>query len=148
MNIVVQYFWFICAIVWALNIFIGKRRLRPMIKSGQMTVDDVNDFQRRAITAIAIPSVLLGTIQLIGGYRDPMFIYSTPLDNPYTLISWLISLAANCLFLYWLWFKQGAESLSRFGPLFRLSGKPAHFRVGFTLAIPFVITMAILFRNQ
>ena len=148
MYLLVQFFWLVVVAGWAITISTGRRKLDASVQSGKVTVAEVRESQIRFLAAIAIPCVLLQIIQLVGGYRDPLFIYTESFTNPYVLASWIISLLASMLLFYWIWMRSGAEYLAKFAPLLRLAGKPMHFRLAVTLLALFEIAITVLQINR
>jgi hypothetical protein len=107
-----KYFWFFFNLV-PLFYYIKLKK----IYYAEMTEDEKYGFSKfvkhMSIYLISAFSTL-GIIQLSGQYEAPDFIYRYPFDNIHVLFSYIVTLIAYAIYIYWLWFKGGGEILSKY----------------------------------
>jgi hypothetical protein len=87
-------------------------------------------------------------VQLISGFKDPVYIYQFPLTNIYVLLSYLIVLVFYVLLLYWIWFKKGAEILSKYRKAFPAFENATLTKYAYTLILGILFISNLIMRNN
>jgi hypothetical protein len=129
-----KYFWFVCAAVWAVILLIQRVRLRGRVDTGELRANEVKQFFRRALVAIATPCLLLGLLQLTGGYDSPEFLVTGDGRPPATL-SWVVIVTSWVLLLRLVWSRSGLEYFATYAGVFYLPTNPLTLRIVVTAAV-------------
>lgn len=110
-----KYFWFLCAIVGLLNILFIKLRVKDNNFDSE---DDINS-ARRLLKGLSIyltvPYFLLGIFEILGGYDNCFFVFSNNYNNIFLLLSWMTLVATWIFSVYWIFAKDGARKLIKYG---------------------------------
>ncbi len=131
-----QYFWFGCAAFWLILIFMQiPFTMKSYIASGSITQFELHQFQKRLAYAITCPLLLLGVLQIIGGHATPFYIVNFSPHELTVLGSWLVLFSSWILLFFLIWFRNGAEYLSKFAPALNFPRNPNVIRICLTVGI-------------
>ncbi|MBE9032176.1 hypothetical protein IQ266_20770 [filamentous cyanobacterium LEGE 11480] len=131
-----NYFWLLSLFTNFLNsaIFWGRAQSRirqnPELRSGYIRLI------RGFIVIMSIPWIIMG-IGLETGQTDSLAAYFNPRSGNQAVLAWWISLwAVMGFYLYWIWYRNGAEKLVKHPGLLRGNPNDATvIRLGSTIAI-------------
>ena len=127
MSALLDYLWFIVIPFGLINVaFVYWRALSHLNRNALLK-------QRAFIAAVtvavalSVTSLLVGSIQLMGGFENPFYIYSADISNPYVLSGKLVILVFWITVLVWSWFTDGLTSYAKlfFFPMTALQKKLA-----------------------
>ena len=105
-------------------------RLSKAIASGEISAQEVASFTRGFALWILVPCIALWLLQQSVGSAAP--IEYTKWPNPQKMMAFVLQASCWAVFLYWVFVKNGAETLSRFAratPGFHAFWSPLTFRV-------------------
>ncbi len=140
-----RYSWAICGGICLLIInFQMPLSLKWYINEGYLTENEVKKFRYRMSLAIFVPCVLLQIFQLAGGYDEPTYFLIDDLSSSWRIVGSAVVIVCWGLLLYWLWFREGAEYLSRFSPALYLPKEAKYIRIILSLVVFFLISFGLL----
>ena len=111
-------------VVIAVNVIVGRVRMRALIANGTMTEAQANRF---CLGAVATLAVVGGLFELVNGFSGvPMACQlSLPMMDSRLLPSYALTMALGAAFLYWLWKRGGDRTLALVAPAFSRVGVTA-----------------------
>src|SRR5437773_5709178 len=115
----IRYFWAVCAVWGVVMTVVIRLGAGPAVVAGPSLKPYADGLVRTfMILSIAAPG-LMASLQHLGGFRDPFFIYSREFTNPAVLATVIIQVAGWFGLLWWVWLGQGAQTISVCSRLFR-----------------------------
>ena len=114
MGLVFKYFFFLAALIGVINSAVQKSKLSQFIKNTPNNSEESGKILKGYTLSLTVPFLLLGIIQLAGGYTSPFFVFSLNLSNIFVFLSWLVLICSWGLLFYWIFFKDGAKILVRY----------------------------------
>ena len=148
MSSLLNYSWFIVIPFGLINVvFVYWRALSHLNRNELL--------KRRAFiaavsvaVALSVTSLLVGTIQLMGGFENPFYVYSVDISNPYILAGKLVLLLFWVIVLVWSWLTDGLISYAKlfFFPMTALQKTLA--RWGATCVALFGIAILALYHGS
>lgn len=116
--ILLKHFWVAFIFVTFLNAVILKRRAKEYADKNPMLEEGYNKMFLYYITIGNVPWIIMG-LGMLTGYTETIIDYFRPRDmNPIVLLFHLSTIIILCVFDYWIFFRNGAEFLSRHPGLF------------------------------
>src|SRR5947199_4867373 len=89
----IRYFWAVCAVWGVVMTVLIRLRVRPAVVADP-SLKPYADGLVRTFTILSIAaSGLMASLQHLGGFRDPLFIYSRDFTNPAVLATAFIQVA-------------------------------------------------------
>lgn len=76
----------------------------------------IND--RLFITIFSLPFLLLGLIQLLGGFSNSFYIFKLDFKNLYITAAWIVLIVTWLSLLYWIWIGNGVKVLIKYRKAF------------------------------
>ena len=120
MHTLFKYFWFLGVPLALLNVPLYWLRARPHLAAGAFTRKEVSNFLWGSFLLISLPSLALGSLQLLGGFSTPFAMFCRPQEGVWPLLSWAVIAALYLWALWWLWFAKGDAALAKMAPLLNL----------------------------
>lgn len=121
MTFVLSHLWFAVIPLGLLNVIFLYFRARKHLSHDP----ELKKNARRAVyclaVAMAVTASFVGAMQLMGGFQNPFYIYSSNLDNPYILTGKIAIYVFWVAVLVWAWFTEGLVNYTK---LFFLTVKP------------------------
>lgn len=114
MQIIFKYFWLIAVLVGVVNHVIIRSRVQKLVENQPDLEQDAPTVLNGYLLFMTVPFLLVGMVQLIGGFESPMFLYDRNLGNPFALIADGIILFCLGVLAYWVYLRDGAQTLIRF----------------------------------
>lgn len=111
-----RHFWLLSLGVLLLNLAIWHRRAGELIKAGEVSEDERDDFIRRLAVAIVLFCLTMQAVVWITGESRPACLAAFPPRTAASLASSVVTLAVWVALLWWVWTGRGAQQLARFGP--------------------------------
>lgn len=109
MSYIFKYFWFIGAIVGLINTSISWLRINPvLIKKPELRADAQKLFFG-LFFILVLPFIVLGILQLLGGFNNMFYIFSRDFNNLYLISSWASLALTYFIVLYWFFFKDAVR---------------------------------------
>jgi hypothetical protein len=133
-----QYFWLICG-AWCgiLGAFYTRFRLRKHITSGDFTDAEVKSFTRGYALWIFLPCVAFWLLQQSIGSNAPPAYFKW--SGPQKVVAISLQVFLWAALLYWVFLREGADTLSRFLQAEKSSSNwlyhPVAFKVGAIAAV-------------
>ena len=119
-----KYFWLVAIVVNGINAVISWVRVQPYIQKKPEHRLGYLKLIRGYVVGTNIPWIVMGIGMTIGGISN-IADYFYPRSGNLFVISWWISLWSLILLLsYWIWFRGGAEQLTKYPGL--LKGNPTN----------------------
>jgi hypothetical protein len=104
-----RYFWAVCIVVAALNIYGFRPRVRERETAGVDASADLAAIRHRIFGASILPWVLMGINQMAGKVPTVRS-YFRPQDlNPYVWTWYFSIFLLSCVFSYWVLVRDGAR---------------------------------------
>jgi hypothetical protein len=117
-SILFKHFWIAFILVTILNAVILKRRAKEYIDKDPMLEEGYNKVFLYYITIGNVPWIIMG-LGMLTGYTETIIDYFRPRDmNPMVLLFHLSTIIILFALDYWIFFRNGAEFLSRHPGLF------------------------------
>jgi hypothetical protein len=113
LELYIKHFWFLAVIVSVINWYIKKRAAQKYIKENPQLKEGYAILLRGYLIWPTIPWIVMGIGCTVGGVPSMMYYFRPQDANPYVLAwygSWFVLLV---LFGYWLFFKNGVETLNK-----------------------------------
>ena len=108
------YVWVIGAALGVVLTLVVRSRFAPLLRNEPRHQEAVRRFVSIFGVLFTVPAVLLGIIQVLGGYDDP--IYAAPnLGAPYAFAGWLVCVLNYVGFLWWFWRGGGSQTVALLG---------------------------------
>lgn len=115
MPTIFRFFWFICAVVMAVNLVIWRSRFAAIVDRGVVTKTEADRFLGWAAIWLVGGSIAFGVIGLMAGWSSPFCAGMFEFDTwPRTAVSLLMA-ASQAALLLWVW-RSGAAFLGRVLP--------------------------------
>ncbi len=111
MDLFFKYFWFLALFIGPLNYLMVRTRVQRIIKQRPELELDADKVLFGYLIFNTAPYVLLGLIQLTGGFDSPLFLYFAPLSNPFVFASVGVLFVWWGTTAYWIYFNNGAHTL-------------------------------------
>ncbi len=127
-SIFFRYFWFIAAVVGALNMIIGRYRLSSTLKQHPEWEEEANQFLKGYFFISTVPVLFLAMLQLAGGYNNPLYIISGDI-NLYTVLSWCVLLITWTIVFHYVFFQDGARTLVKFRAIGNIPANETYVKV-------------------
>lgn len=134
-----KYFWVLAGSVNALHLLFILMRISA--KGNTISKASV---VTRYMSLFILPCFLLATVQMFGGYNNPMYFLSKEKDQ-FVMISWLILGFTYIGTIYWLNFKNGYQELKDLS-MFRLNWIDSvveEFHIIMYVTFPALVILAI-----
>lgn len=148
MPALLRYFWFIAAGFMLVNVLIWRRRLMGAVDRGIATRAEVDRFATWAGVWFVGGPIVAGIVAIGAGWSTPFCAGMLSFrDVPRSIIA-LLSIASWIALLWWVWRGNGADFLSRVGPMLarppRWPGpfSPAIVRLAITAIVLFAAVVA------
>ena len=125
MSVILDHLWFSIIPFGLINVAFVYWRALPHLNRNAL-------LKRRAFIAaitvavtLSATSLLVGSIQIMGGFANPFYIYSVDIANPYVLAGKLVLFLFWITVLVWSWFTDGLISYAKlfFFPMTALQKK-------------------------
>lgn len=108
---VFKYFWFLAPIIAVLNFIPTRARINSVVRLHPELASGANGILFGYFMFLSVPFILLGVIQLAGGYETPFFIYTAPWNDPFVLASLGVIILTWLILGYWIFFRDGARKM-------------------------------------
>jgi hypothetical protein len=124
-------------VVIAINVIVGRVRMRALIANGTMTEAQANRFCLGAVVTLAVAGGLFELVNGLSGVPMPCQL-SLPMTDSRLLPSYALTVALGAALLYWVWTRGGDRTLALVAPAFSRVGvtaktyTPAQVRVWLT----------------
>jgi arginine exporter protein ArgO len=105
-----KYFYFLGPPVALLVTWAIWKEFREVIHDDSEEPALVRRFLIIIALSLMIPPLILGTLQLLGGYDDPNFA-SAFSQEPFAFSAWVVSILFYLFMLVWIWFGNVAETV-------------------------------------
>lgn len=117
-KLIFKYFWVLAVLSGFLNyLFIRHRALRNSMD--EKDNEELKNLLRGILAYLTLPFLLIGILQMLGGFQSLFFVLSRDYHNPYVLLSWIILISWWVLTLYWVLYKDGTTLLIKYQHIFR-----------------------------
>ena len=107
-------FWILGVIVGLINSYIIRSRILSIVRQNPELKQEGEQLTKGYFFALTLPWLILGVLQLAGGFSDFSYMFSRDLNNIYVLLSRGFIIFCLLLYLYWMVFRNGARSLIKF----------------------------------
>ncbi len=87
--------------------------MRPIIRDRLVDRVSAVHFFRIAAGLYTVTPLLLGTIQLMGGYQNPGY-WSAFGNEPFAFAGWLVVIGLSLFVITWFWLGKAADVVSAF----------------------------------
>lgn len=111
-------------LVCAINVVVGRVRMRALIANGTMTEAQANRFAVGAVVALAVVGGLFELVSGLSGVPMPCQL-SLPMTDARLLPSYALTVALGAALLYWVWKRGGDQTLALVAPAFLRGGVTA-----------------------
>lgn len=142
MPAIFKYFWFLCAAIMLVNVFVWRRRLRVTVDRGIATNAEVERFVWWVGAWLVGGPIVLGVIGLAAGWRSPFCAEIFSFDTAPRLLTSMVNVGACGTLLWWVWRGSGADFLGRVGPA--LATNPSYKKRYSPTAVRLTITALVL----
>lgn len=115
MRTVLPYFWFLGIPMGFLLSWMVWTALKEPVREGLIERGPAIRFTIIFALIFTIPPLLLGVLQLLGGYDLPNYPYAFAPNEPYAFAGWLVIVGFGVLALAWIWLGNAVAVLSTFG---------------------------------
>lgn len=105
-----KYIWFIGALFWGINTLQIWFRMSQVLKEHPEWEGEARAFVKGYFLFFAIPSLLLGLLQLAGGYDSPFYVFTRDL-NVYVVLSWCTVFSIWVMIFHYVFLQDGARQL-------------------------------------
>lgn len=142
-DVMQQHFWLICGLwcggIGGLGFWL---RLRRHLSTGKYTKEEMNRFVRNMALWFMIPCALLWMLQMsLGAEAKPFFI---DWPSPQRHLALAIQLGIWLALLYWIFFRDGTQTLSVFAGTGRV-GRESIYRPAILKLIVVAVVVAGIF---
>jgi hypothetical protein len=133
---ILRFFWFFLPLVIFVQLAVQIRpRLLSMAEAGEIEKEEIGRVVAWVGGLVTTFSVLLGFIQLAGGWATPLCVYTLDWSRWAVTASWVVSWLADLLTVGWLLFGEGAVAVARYGPAFGINARPSAIKWGGAIAL-------------
>lgn len=105
------------ALLIAVNVVVGRVRMRALIANGAMTEAQANRFCLGALVTVAVVYGLFELVNGLSGVPMPCQL-SLPMTDSRLLPFYALTVASGAALLYWVWKRGGDRTLAVVGPAF------------------------------
>jgi hypothetical protein len=118
MPVLMTHVWTLGFLVIAVNLVVGRVRMRALIIDGAMTAAQANRFCLRGAVILAVVAALFESVSWLSGVPMPCQL-SLPLTDARLLPSHVLTVLLGAALLYWVWRRGGDRTLAMVAPAFR-----------------------------
>lgn len=113
-QILFKNFWLLAAMVGLINTFIIRSRMNKFIKANPHEIVEAKRVTNGIFLSLIVPFLLLGILQLLGGFKNMSFVFSNNVGNVYVLLSWIVLFVWWAITWRWVVYKNGAKILIKY----------------------------------
>lgn len=113
-----RHFALILVVVVAVNVLFGRYRATALVDAGRVTKAEVSSFCWGTFGLLGGAFAAWWLVQMAADARDPLCLLQVPPQQPAGIAVWSIQAALSGITLWWLWFRNGADTLARLAPAF------------------------------
>lgn len=114
--LIMKYMWFIGVLFWGVNTLQAWLRMSRVLKEHPEWEGEAKAFLKGYFMFFAIPALLLGLLQLAGGYDNPFYVFARSL-NIFVVLSWCIVFSTWVIIFHYVFLQDGARQLVKLNVL-------------------------------